>query len=299
MARNLSLDDLRRARRDRVAEIEALPHVVGTGLGVKRRGGMRVARAALIVYVDRKRPDKDLARQARIPHYIVHRRRRIPIDVVPVRPVRLEFGSAPYYLGDGRTKGVVTAFARGGDDHFILGSAHCLKGADGNIFTPSPIGLWDDVAGRYLNVAESLKGFQLPGLGIAGDFGYLDAGVATLSDVEMLARARNASPMRFGPAARIGLSLIAEGPNGRLAGTIEAVEIEVEGMRVDIVVRIENGGTYRGHSGMLWRTRAGLAMAMHGYGTDFSGEEASRISLSTAVRRIAQYLEVELLEHTV
>lgn len=296
MARRLSLDDLRRARRGRLADIEALPHVIGTGLGVKRRAGAVIARTALIVYVDRKRPEQALARSARIPRYILHRGHRVPIDVVAIGPARLEFGRPPFFLSDGSTSGVVTAFARSGPDYFLLGSAHCLGGDDGNIFTPATISVWDESGGGNVSVAESLMGVRLPGLGVAGDFGYLDAGVATIVGPEMMALARRARPMRLYPAATIGLALEAKGPNGPLSGTIEAVEVVVQGMRTDIVIRIESSGTYRGHSGMLWRTRKGLAVAMHGYGADYSAAGPSRTSLATALRRVAHYLDVDLLD---
>lgn len=51
-------------------KIESLPHVVGTGVGKKRVGGQKTDETSLVVFVNRKVPDTDLAEPERIPRTI-------------------------------------------------------------------------------------------------------------------------------------------------------------------------------------------------------------------------------------
>lgn len=51
-------------------EIESLPHVVGTGIGKKRIGGQKTDETSLVVFVDRKRPETELAENERVPRTV-------------------------------------------------------------------------------------------------------------------------------------------------------------------------------------------------------------------------------------
>ena len=292
----LNLKHLRAARRARQAGLNVLPGVVGTGLGVKRRAGERVASSSLIVFVDQKLPLGELRPSARIPKFVSVGGRRVPTDVVQINAVRPEFGGAPYFMSDSVERGVVAAFGEADGKFFLVTCAHCLVGADKNPFSVSPVGIWAGQDKGYVLVGESVYAVNSPGFGRAGDFGFMDAGFAHLRHPEMIKRARAARAMPIALNIHRGHAVAAEGPNGAMFGEIDGVEIEVFGQRTDVLVHVGGNGTYPGYSGMMWRTQNGSCVAMHSFGAQFTPSSGSRYSLAIAAKRVSETLQVTLLQ---
>ena len=72
------------------AELMRYPNVVGVADGVRMRGGKPTGQRAIIVYVSRKVPRKDLAGQDLLPGEI----EGIPVDVVETGPI-VALGTPP------------------------------------------------------------------------------------------------------------------------------------------------------------------------------------------------------------
>tara|TARA_R110000782_G_scaffold35367_2_gene84531 strand:- start:71305 stop:72198 length:894 start_codon:yes stop_codon:yes gene_type:complete len=294
--RRTNLGTLRFARESRHDRLLRLPNVVGTGLGVKRRGGDVINTAALVVFVDRKLPLTDLRTSSHVPAYVEHGGQRIPTDVVEIGELRLEFGAAPYFISDLATKGVVTAFARTEGMFHIVSCAHCLRGEDGDPHTISPIGVWDAAQNKYVEVGQTMFAVEAPGFGLPGNFGFVDAGFAGLVHREMIDQARSAPPLPIGPPPRRGLAVVGRGAGAPIEGAIDAVEAVILGRRTDMLIRMTGAGSFPGHSGMLWRTKSGLGVGVHTYGAQFVTGGGSRYSLATGIRRVARQLQVDLFD---
>jgi hypothetical protein len=296
MAANRSLERLRSARDDRHSELLALPNVIGTGLGIKRRGGVVVARAALLIFVAKKIELECLPRALRIPKSVECRGNRIPTDVVQITGVRREFGPAPYALSDSATKGMLSAFAQGENGSaYGISCAHCLEGSDEDPFTETRIGIWDSAIQSYVEVGQSGFAVDSPGFGLPGDFGFLDAGLIALEHPVLIQRARAAPQLAVLTNPRRGMRVFAETFGAAVSGTVDAMETIVDGLHVDLVIRVDGRGTYPGFSGMLWRATSGQAVGIHAYGANFEGEDGgSRLSLAMAARRVTYQLQVRL-----
>ncbi len=290
-----TLSELRGARNARQDQLARLPNVIGSGLGVKRKSGAKVDATALVIFVSRKRSLAEIGRAAQIPKYVIHRKQYIPTDVVEISAIRPEFGSAPFFVNDSASKGVVAAFAYDQDAYCVVTCAHCLNGLDGNPHTDSPIGIWDNALGNYVKAGMSRYAVNSPGLGLPGDFGFVDAGVATLDHPKMIERARISPPLSVRGGSRRGIPVSGVGPRGRIVGEIDAVEVVVEDYRADILVLMSGSGSFPGCSGMMWLSNRGQAIGMHAYGAHFTDGE-SRYSLSMAAHRIETNLQIELLD---
>jgi len=292
----LSLNELRHARKTKHAELLNLPGVVGTGLGVKRRAGEIVAPSALMVFVDRKLPDSEVRKNARIPRYVRHRGRQITTDVVEINAIRPEFGSPPYFMSDFWEKGVVSAFAQANGMFHLVTCAHCLMGADRNPYTISPVGLWVGPQNGYVEVGETVYSINSPGFGDPGDFGFIDAGFARLRHREIIRRAQASSPMILATSIRVRQRLVASSPFGEIEGVVDGVELVVHGQRTDLLIQVVGAGTHKGFSGMMWRTLDGANVGIHSHGAQFSQNSGSRYSMAAVATRVAAHLQIGLLE---
>ena len=92
------------------------------------------------------------------------------------------------------------------------------------------------------------------------------------------------------------MPVIAQTPKTTLVGSVDAVEAVIKRTRVDIVVYMPHGGTVPGNSGTLWRTGDGSAVGMHAMGVYADGAAESRYSLCLSAARLAQLLQVQLLD---
>lgn len=292
------LDALRGARRQLHRKLGRLPNVLGTGLGIKRRAGRITDRLALVVYVADKLAPSLLAQDALVPKFVRHRGRRIPTDVIQINRIRRELGSAPYALSDAATRGLLSAFARGEDDLlFGVSCAHCLAGADGNPHTTTSVGVWDSGTGRFEAAGESVFAVEAPGFGLPGNYGFSDAGLLMLDHIELLERANSSPTLPVLERPARGMAVYAQAYAADLSGTIDAIEVDVENLRTDMVIRIDGAGTHPGYSGMLWRTGSGQAVGIHAYGAEIDATSGrSRYSLAMSARRAAHQLQVEFLD---
>lgn len=67
--------------------LESLPHVVGTAVGKKRVDGERTDETCLVVFVDRKVPESELAEDERVPETVEFDGERVATDVQQVGDV--------------------------------------------------------------------------------------------------------------------------------------------------------------------------------------------------------------------
>lgn len=289
-----NLAQLRTARAVRQGRLLALPNVVGTGLGIKRRGDDKVGDAAVVVFVEQKLDTATLKKADRVPAFLKHAGHRIPTDVVEINNVRPEFGTAPYFLSDVETKGTVSTFARDEQYFYASSCAHCLAGPDHNPHTSSAIGIWDGHS--YIPVGENVFAIQAPGYGMPGNFGFSDAGLVILKHPDMIQRARNAPPLGLATALRKGMVVGGQTPTGNLVGTIDAIEATIYNYRTDLLIRLSATGTVPGNSGMLWRTQSGQAAGIHAFGAQYAPDQPSRYSLAMLAARAASQLQVEFLD---
>lgn len=292
------LDALRAVRQRVHRALLRYPNVIGTGLGVKRRGGEVFDQHALVVFVSSKVAPEQLERRGLLPKFVMHQRQRIAIDVVPINRVRREFGNAPYTISDEATRGTLSAFARG-DDGFLYGvsCAHCLAGPDGNPHTASPIGVWDPLSETYMGAGQNVFAVEAPGYGLPGDFGFSDAGLIILEHPQLAQRARTAPALRILEHPVRGTAVFAQAYATQFSGAIDALDVVISDLRVDVLIRVSGSGTFPGHSGMLWRTQSGQAVGLHAYGAginDITG--GSGYSLAMLARRAAYQLQVQLLD---
>lgn len=290
------LATLRQARSARWDALSAHPNVVGTGLGVKRRGGRRIASSALVIYVRHKLPTDALSADERLPTKIEFSDQAIPTDVVEVAGMRPEFAGPPYFISDRMKKGTVSAFAAADGLLHAVSCAHCLRGRDGNPHTSEPVDFWEAAAGRYIPGGENGFAVDAPGLGLPGNFGFSDAGLVTLEHPELQKRARAAPALKFVGRLTRGMPVAAQSPSMTILGSVDAVEAMIDRVRVDIVVYMPNGGSVPGNSGMLWRARDGSAVGMHAIGVYSDNVAESRYSLCMSAARVAAALQVQLLD---
>lgn len=293
MTRLATLRSARSAHSDRLL---AFPNVVGTGLGVKRRGARCVASSALVVYVRQKLPADYLSAVERLPAEIKFSNQAIPVDVVEVAGMRREFAGPPYFMTDRVKKGTISAFAAADGLLHAVTCAHCLRGRDGNPHTSEPIDFWEATVGRYIPGGENGFAVDAPGLGLPGNFGFSDAGLITLEHPELRRRARSAPALRFASRLRRGMMVGAQSPSTTIVGSVDAVEAVIDRVRIDVVIYMPDVGSVPGNSGMLWRARDGSAVGVHAIGVYTDNSTESRYSLCMSASRVAATLQVQLLD---
>lgn len=298
MTRSRTLNGLRALRRQEHDRFMRFPHVLGTGLGVKRTGGEIASPHSLIVFVSRKVPLSKLTRGSRIPKYVVYGGKQTETDVVAIRGIRPEFGDAPYAIYDGANQGTLTSFARDNNgSYFGVSCAHCLSGADMNPNTVTDIAVWDPIDEDYKVAGKSGFAVSWPGAGIPGNFGFSDASLIRLEHPELLERAQSASILHVLNNPSRHMSVSGEAFNRSVEGVIDALDVVISNMRADLMILMPGGGTFRGDSGMLWRTTSGLAVGIHAYGVSAANSNsASKYSLAMSARRAQEQLQVQLLE---
>ncbi|MDL5362881.1 hypothetical protein [Halalkalicoccus sp. NIPERK01] len=70
--------------------LESLPHVVGTGVGKKRVDGRKTDETCVVVFVDRKLPEAQLAEEERVPRTVDCDGETLPTDVQQVGDVSIQ-----------------------------------------------------------------------------------------------------------------------------------------------------------------------------------------------------------------
>ncbi len=293
---------LRSSRSEIFKRICDRPNVIGSMIGVKYRGGVRTNRLGLTVFVSEKIPKNDLDARARIPKTIQVAGNRIYTDVVTWRSMGEQALDRASILYDGYQQGTLTGFGRRGERTYGLSCAHCLAGQDRNPASPTAISMYSLDQGKYLDVGQSLFSVYSAGPGNAGDFGYIDCGLFSLTEDSMIERARRASPLEsvrdlrdlIGQPLSATSSLHSPGYDQVRHAQVIGIEFEAFHERCDVVLEVQSPGTFRGDSGMLWITPAGKAAAMHARGELMPPGKGSRLTTAMSVARAEQFLQIQL-----
>ena len=278
------------ARKQQHADLSAYPNALGTAIGYKRRGGARTRTPAVIVYVREKAPPAEIDAASKIPARIKHGRTTIATDVVALGKLGFQFGPPPWFCADRPdNQGTVTVLCRTVSGAICaLTCAHCIGGSDRDPSTPETILLWDDVRRTYLPVGVSGPYASTTGMGTPNDFGFSDWGLFSIQDPQLQARAQSAPPMSFGPI-QLGMPVATSTAHGTLQGIVEHAQINVQNYYVDLAIHVENGGTFGGDSGSLWRNSDGRGIGIHAMG--MTGAGGSPYSFCMYAQRIAATLQ--------
>jgi hypothetical protein len=274
-----------------------MPNVRGTALGGKRTSGQMTGESAVVVLVDRKLPRPKL-RGGSIPATLKSGTATVLTDVLEIRGLEPQFGPPPWYCYDGTSQGTVAALCVSHGAHYAVTCAHCLRGVDLDPLTTDDMHLYHPGLSDYLKVGESAYAVKARGRGVPGSYGFSDMGLFTVADEEILARCSDAVAMTCWKAPRTSTPVWAESAHGRLEGTVSLVEAQYGSVLADIVVRMETCGTFRGDSGLLWRTKPGLAVAMHALGTVGRSRDGSDMSFGMCAHRLEDGLQAVLLDLT-
>jgi hypothetical protein len=279
-----------------MARIARLPNVVGSMIGRKVVGGKMTSALGITVFVASKvKPGKLSARQ-RIPESLRVEGQEVLLDVLSVPPLQRQsvFEPESCITNDMNENGTLSCLCRSRFGIFGMGCAHALDGQDGTIATPTTVRLWSDSLDNWVQIGVSQFGVQALGSGVPGDFGFLDAAVFDVRHPELLAAAAelpSIAPRRPMPGMTVyGIGAI----EGARTGHVLGVEKVLYDLRSDVVIEVEAPGTYRGDSGMLWRSAEGVPIAIHAYGAP-NGANGSRFTGAMLASRAARYLNVELL----
>lgn len=290
---DVGLPELRAIRSKKAEHICSKPNVIGTALGLKRTDGEIRDQSSLIVIVDKKCPRSSLSDSENIPVRVRSGDQFVPTDVIELPYLRLEYGPAPFATSDDRKKGTVGAFARDEGDYYALTCAHCIRGADGDPYTPSAVKFWSRTRRRYESVGLSTRAQAWPGSGRPGSFGFSDAALIRLEKREALQWAARRQPLSIWRSLRAGIQVQGETYGGTKTGKILGLDVIVKRRRADMMIAMAKDGTKPGDSGMMWRTANGVAVGLHAMGNG-RGRNPSTISLAMAAYRLPKELGVSL-----
>lgn len=291
---------LREAKRKMEDRLGGRGSFLGTMIGVKQTDGASTKVIGLTVLVSEKIPDEDLSQRERVPRTVMGAGEPVVTDVL-VWPT-FEAQGIESIIYDGLTQGTLSCFARSNLGMFGVSSGHCLVGKDCNGATPTPVTMYKPGSSAYA-AGQSLYVAMSPGA--PGRFGYVDCGLFTLEAPSLVARAGLAKP-----AAIVGnlqtllhkqvlaiSSLDAPGwPSSDPLRRAEVIGINADALneRVDIVMRAALPGTFRGNSGMLWRTQDGRLVGLHCRG-EVVPNGGSFLITAMAVSRLPKILDVTLI----
>ena len=288
---------LEEARASQRRRLTSKPNVVGTMLGVKLTDGVPAHTRSIVVAVRTKVLLRRLKSHDRIPLYVAVRGIRIPVDVLPLPAFVPQAFARPLACSDQKTKATVTAIGLTPAGPVGVTCAHALKGLDHDIFTRDVVSLWSSELRRYVPVGHSELAVYSSGLGISADYGFSDAGTITLED--SLARRLHVGlkPLPIWRGNTTGGDVVALGSRGPLRGQIHGVRAEMFGGFCDVGIRVANGGTRAGDSGLLWRNADGAAVGMHAWGSAEAAGAPSKFSICMHPARVSKLLGVTLLDH--
>lgn len=291
--------------RNRIDEsVAGIDGVIGSMIGLKMTGGILTKRVGITYLVRKKVPTKELPPEQRIPDRLKIDGTWVNVDVIEWPLMREQAGNSGLITFDGRKPGTLSCFATSPNGVFGISCAHCLAGADGNPSTPSPVSIYQPGRSDDIASGTSYWSVSAPGPGLPKNFGYLDCGLIAFTPSEAAALTRNASAIH--PVDDIG-SLTGQrvfatnalrssaGDNFRRTATIWTVDKVALGERADVVLLVDPPGTFIGDSGLLWRTRSGMAVAIHARGELILGGQGSRLTTAMAVHRARSALAVDAL----
>lgn len=293
---------LRNARREALQRLEKHPNLVGSMIGLKFQNGVRTKGVGLTLFVSEKIPESELAPRHRIPKTIKTSAGVLKTDVLVWRPMVEQSLQQSSLMYDGSQQGTLTCFGLREDKGFGVSCAHCLAGIDGNPATPTVVEMWDGHNSQWLKAGKSLYAVYSAGPGESGNFGYIDCGLFSLRDDDLIIRAQNARRLRVVTnlyklvgqqlTGRSSLPSEGVGDSMRFAHVI-GVEQEALNGNSDLVLEVEKPGTFKGDSGMLWFAPDGKAAAIHARGEALE-DQGSRLVTAMSAARAATYLQIDL-----
>lgn len=279
--------------------------VIGSMVGLKFRAGQLTKQLGITYFVREKIAKAHLSPRRRVPVKLRVGEAVVTTDVVAwphMAEQSLPPGTIVY---DGRQQGTLSCFGLSQAGVFGVSCAHCLTGIDGNPATPSAIAIYANPSVRFVPVGATVYLAYSPGIGVPGNYGYLDCGLFDLRDHALAARAAAGKVLKLVNDIHtlvgyglVGISpLNAPGSSGSLREA-QAVGVEAQalGERSDLVLNVQVPGTFRGDSGMLWLTEDGRAAAVHARGEVLVGMQGSRLTTAMSARRVSASLGVRLVQ---
>lgn len=279
-------------------------YVCGTAFGIKRKSGKLTGIPSYVVFVEKKGTEVNLDKSQFIPKTVTRNRKRLSTDVVEMGPLQFHSTfqlSDPHFIRDNLTPGgTLTCFVKIIDEFFALSCAHVIWGQDKDPMSLDPIEIYDKKTDLWKSLGNSITGLRDKGLGYAPDFGYIDAGLASITIERLQKSLHNRAKLQQVLSPPEGYAEISEIQNlavhahsivsGKL---IEAVITGVyffhsSGFRFDLTIETHDRSpiTFPGDSGLLWLDEQERAVAMHVMGERAETNQGSRISFSTFIFRI-------------
>jgi len=292
---DISLKELRRVRRDCHTELKAYPNVLGTAIGRKIIQGEATKVKSIVIYVDKKRK---LSKKRSIPRYFDVGGKRVPTDVVECPSIRYQSALNPLFCSDGYNLGTVSAMCRSGPNFFAATCAHNLKGEDANIYTSDPMQLFDGKSGQWIEVGKTRSVFSSDGLGVSGNFGFIDAGLFSIDRQYLIDELKDAKPLPIKSQISYGTRVQAIGIGlQELTGVVIHDCSSFTDFYSDVCIYVDPPGTAGGDSGLLWKTAAGQAVAIHSKGGGNYTDDRAQFSFGMFANRFRDILNVELLNY--
>ena len=299
-AASSDLTRLRHVRREAIGAIPGWgtdPNIIGSMLAAKVKDGRLTRKVGITVLVQEKFTEQFLGPTRMIPGVLHIDGEDFTTDVLQIGPLQAQtlFPPDPLLTFDGFETGTLSCFARSPYGDFGVTCAHTIAGEDRNPHSPAPIRIWSSAASQYVPVGGSGFAVSAPGNGMSGDFGFSDAALFSLEHPELAFRASQLSVVNVAtvpPNTRLwGLGAM----KGRRTGVVLGVDVQVGNMLVDVLIRADPPGTYRGDSGMMWRTATGECVAIHAYGENLGPGAGSRQTAAMFAERAADQLGVSFL----
>lgn len=291
-ARGTTIARLRRARAARRTSLSRHAGVLGSALGFKSVAGVATDEPAVVVLVRTKKPEARLADGARVPRHLRVAGRTVATDVVQLRSLKLQSGR---YCFDGAHQGIVSGFARADGTTYGVTCAHCMQGPAGTELERVPMAIARPGGRGYDVVGASAYRIFGSGSGMAGDYGFMDAGLFELDPPHARRLVASTQPYRHADL-RVGMAVRGQTGHGAVAGHVRLLEVEFGDVRVDVLVELTGRGTYGGDSGMMWVDAAGHAVGMHAMGSEEGPHGGSAWSAAMFAHRVEEYLGVDLLQ---
>ena len=301
-ASSRALRQLRNVRAKAEKRFYKKPNVLGSMLGLRIAQGQVLNELVLTVFVRKKIPTEAIPQSERIPRRVTINQTVVSTDVIEINGFVFQAGSPFPTAGalttsDATEFGTMTAFARSKFDLFGLTCAHAIEGPDNNPYTQTRVGVWSPSLKRAIPVGDSAFALAGGGAGVPGAYGFMDAALFTLVDRDLRNRANKGAVIPVA-APRMGAAVRGDATSGPKTGTIIGIEKRVGPHLADIVVRVDPPGTFKGDSGMLWRSSSGggHAIGIHALGDGVFPGRGSNLSAAMSAARAAEGLSVDLVE---
>jgi len=277
--------------------------VIGSMLALKLVGGVPRRHLGITYFVREKIPLKHLSKRKRIPKQLTIGKTTFKTDVLEWPNMAQQSLKDASIIFDGKLQGTLTCFGHSDAGVFGVSCAHCLEGVDGNPATPTPVSMYSDDSGQFVDAGSSIYALFSPGPGRQDDFGYIDCGLFDIQERTLLGRANAASPLGVieDEGSLIGKRLIATSalnapnwPDHNRSAIVVGLHANALNERCDLVLQADAPGTFHGDSGMLWKTEDGQAAGIHARGEVMPAMVGSRLVTAMAAHRVASRLGVTL-----